>query len=436
MDDLFGAIPPGHQDHDEVDDDHREDDNEDYGSSGIGQGIRVGGVGGTAGRTGQSRLQRALAIQLGRPIVRERLRALAEQLSNPDPARFTAWLRRLVLETLGEATLQACIAAAPLQATIDTLLVDIHDDADSRRASVWITETTLGGAGVLQAFAERFASEPRIFFTALEAALAPTDLELVDGGLREILALALSDAGITEHMARLRATNSHVERAAIWQSLSRQLTQRGGIDLSHALSVSLNSRLLRSGSGPQLDQFLLDLQTHWDRLEQRFGLSIGLREFAYICSKDAKLSHSARTFLSATLPASAIGHVTVLAALTNLLWPRSDEARQRALQSYNPYRQGRSTDSAVVRHLLLSRSIAMIELSDPQWHLQLDRAFEAQGACRLAASAEQAAALRRAIILLITTPIDVGVLQFFPIVEQVERAGGRILVSLTLREQV
>ena len=332
--------------------------------------------------------------------------------------------------------LQACIAAAPRQATVDTLLVDIHDDANSGRASVWITEATLGGAGVLQVFAERFASEPRIFFTALEAALAPTDLELVDGGLREILALALNDAEVAEHIEHLRATNSHIERAAIWQSLSHQLTQRGGIDLSHALSVSLNSRLLRSGSGPQLDQFLLDLQTHWDRLEQRFSLSIGLREFAYICSKDANLSASARTFLSATLPAAAIGHVTVLAALTNLLWPRADEVRQRALQSYNPYRQGRSTDPAIVRHLLLGRSIATIELADPQWRLQLDAAFEARGVCRLAASASDAAALRRTIVLLIATPVNVGVLQFFPIVERVERTGGRILMTFTLREQV
>jgi hypothetical protein len=57
-------------------------------------------------------------------------------------------------------------------------------------------------------------------------------------------------------------------------------------------SVSLNNRLLRSGSGSQLDQLLLDLQTHWDNLEQGFGLSIGLREFAYICSKNANLSAS------------------------------------------------------------------------------------------------------------------------------------------------
>ena len=42
---------------------------------------------------------------------RERLRALAVELCDPDPGRFGAWLRRLILETLGEAMLQACIAA-------------------------------------------------------------------------------------------------------------------------------------------------------------------------------------------------------------------------------------------------------------------------------------------------------------------------------------
>ncbi|AMS39347.1 protein DpdJ [Aminobacter aminovorans] len=426
MDELFGATPPDLPDSDEIDDDDAGDGVEPE------NGARDGGT----TRTGPSRLQQALGIQLTRPIVRERLRAVADQLGNTAPERFTGWLRRMILDTLGEAVLQACIAAAPRQATVDTLLVDIHDDPSSGAASVWITETTLGGGGVLQAFAERFASEPRVFFTAIEAALAATDLELVDGGLREILALALNDIEIADHMARLRATNSHGERATLWQSLSHTLTQRGGIDLSHALSVSLNNRLLRSGSGPLLDRLLLDLHTHWDSVEGRFGLAIGLREFAYICSKDVNLSASVRTFLSATLPAAAIGQVTVIAAVTSLLWPRAYEMRQRALQSYNPYRQGRSTDPAVVRHLLLSRSMPTVELADHDWHAQLVAAFAGQGACRLAASANQASALRQATVLLVAMPVDVGVLQFFPIVERVERADGRILVSLTLREQV
>jgi hypothetical protein len=54
----------------------------------------------------------------------------------------------------------------------------------------------------------------------------------------------------------------------------------------------------------------------------------------------------------------------------------------------------------------------------------------------VAASASEAAALRQATVLLVAMPVDVGVLQFFPVVERVERADGRILVSFTLREQV
>ena len=437
MEELFGAIPPDLPDDFESDDDEAGNASDDENnSSGAVQAKGAKDGGEAAPPKGSSRLHQSLAAHLGRPIVRERLRALAVQLGNPDPESFATWLRRLILDTLGEAMLQACVAAAPRQAAIDTLLVDIHDDPDCGAASVWITEATLGGAGVIEAFAERFASEPRIFFTALEAALAATDLELVDGGLRGILALALNDTEVADHMARLRATNSHSERSTLWQILSHRLTQLGGIDLSHALSVSLNNRLLRSGSGPQLDKLLLDLQIHWDSLEQRFGLAVGLREFAYICSKDVNLSASVRTFLSMTLPAAAIGYVTVLAAMTNLLWPRAYEARQRSLQSYNSYRHGRSTDPAVVRHLLLNRSMATIELADPDWHAQLDAAFATQGACRLAASAGEAAALRRATVFLVAIPVDVGVLQFFPVVERVERTDGQILVSLVLREQV
>ncbi|GGA00055.1 protein DpdJ [Sphingobium fuliginis] len=428
MDEVFGAMPPTQPDSDDTQDSDADDVAD--------GGYPSGGPVGAGGATGGGRLQQALLQQIGRPIVRDRLRALAAQLVAVDPAMFSLWLRRLILETLGEAMLQACIAAAPKQATVETLLVDIRDDATSDVASVWISETTLGGAGVLEAFADRFASEPRLFFSALDAALAPSDLELVDSSLREILALSINDVAIGDQVALLRATSSHSERAALWRALSHSLAQRGGIDLSHALSVSLNNRLLRAGSGPQLDQLLLDLQTHWDATQGRFGIAIGLREYAYIASCDATLSSAVRAFLAATLPAAAIAHVTVLSAITSLMWPRANEVRQRVLQSYNPFRQTRSTDPAVVRHLLLCRAIATIAFGDPDWERQLATAFEAQGTARLVADAGEARLFRAALVRLSAAPVSVGVLQFFPAIERVERADGRIFATLTLREQV
>lgn len=418
MDDVFGTMPPILPDTDDTHDDDADAD------------------GGRLDAASGGRLQQALLQQLARPIVRARLRALAAQLLEVDGPAFSAWLRRLILETLGEAMLQACIAAAPRQATVDALLVDIRYEEASDIASVWISETTPGGAGVLEAFANRFASEPRLFFSALDAALAPSDLELVDGSLREILSLSLYDSDVAAQTARLRAAHSHGEREKLWRSLSHHLAQRGGIDLSHALSVSLNNRLFRAGSGPELDRLLLDLQTHWDALQDRFGIAIGQREYSYIASRDETLSNAVRAFLAVTLPAAAIPHVTVLSAISGLLWPRANEVRQHVLQSYNPFRLGRPTDPAVVRHLMISRAIATVEFSAPDWEAQLAAAFEAQGTARLVAHIGEAGPFRAVLVRLSATPVNIGVLQFFPAIERVERADGRLLASLTLREQV
>ncbi|KVR92424.1 hypothetical protein WK27_04905 [Burkholderia vietnamiensis] len=380
------------------------------------------------------RLQRALASQIARAEVRERLRAISREAVAPDPAAFNRWLRRLILETLGEAMLQACIAAAPREATLDSLLVDIRDAREDGPVSIWITETTLGGAGALQSFAERFAAEPNIFFDAVEAALAPTDLELVDIGLRRILELAGSDASVRDDINRLRGTESHAASTVVWRELSQTLMQRGGVDLSHALVVALNNRLLRPGASPDLDRLLAELTAHWDSLEQRLGVAVGLREFSYAVCHNEVWRDRVRAYLNASLPSNTAANVSVFAAVFSMLWPRETEVRQASLHSYNPYRTSRATDPAVVRELLLRRTLQTVELSTPGWKETLFAAFAEDGACRLSATGAETRRLRAELVLLGAKAVDVGFLQFFPVVERVERREDRILVDLLLRE--
>lgn len=421
---YFGALPfslPDDADEDFEGDGSEEEDDE--GESPASQTLHAA-----------PRLQKALALHLARPEVRERLRAIAREALTFDVAAFNFWLRRLVLETLGEAMLQACIAAAPRQATLDNLLVDIREASEAHPASIWITETTLGGAGVLESFAERFAGEANSFFDAVEAALAPTDFELVDGGLRRILSLAGAEQDVRNGMARLRATESHSESAAIWRALSSTLTKHGGVDLNHALVVALNSRLLRPGADPALDELLAALTTHWDSLENRLGMAVGLREFAYAVSSEKVWGDRVRAYIAANLPGAAAANVSVFAAVFGMLWPRESEVRRTSLSAYNPYRAARATDPAVVRELLLRRTIRTVDLSTPDWKEALYAAFAEDGACRLRASTAQARELRAALVLLGTTPADVGVLQFFPVVERIQRGEDCILVDLLLRE--
>ena len=71
MDEVFGAIPPTLPDTDDTEGSDADED-DDHEAGGPGASAAAGGGGG--------RLQQALLLQLGRPIVRDRLRAHATQL--------------------------------------------------------------------------------------------------------------------------------------------------------------------------------------------------------------------------------------------------------------------------------------------------------------------------------------------------------------------
>lgn len=388
--------------------------------------------GNEASRAG--RLEEALTAQIARATVRARLRALASEFSAPDPVAFGTWLRQSIAETLGEALLQACLATAPRHATIDTLLLDF-EPLDTSAIRIWITEATLGGAGVLQAFAERFASEPRVLFSALEAALAPTDLEVTAVALERIVGLANTDPEVADAIRELRTAIGHEARETAWTVFRTRLARRG-LPVGHSLSVSLNGRLMRAGSGPELDALLDLLLNRWRELEAQVGLAIPLREFACLAGQDEQLVEPLRTFLTSQIPGATGTRIERIGLVGGLLWPRGIEIRQRALQSYNPFRRARSTDPGLARAILMAGLAPEVRIEDTEWREAIAHALTQHGTVRLSAARTESARLHASLIEMAATAIDVAYLQFFPTLERFEGEGERLSVILTLREQV
>lgn len=381
-----------------------------------------------------SRLQDRLRISFGRPDVLTKLKLLAPELDNPDPDKYGSWLRYTLHETLAEALLQACINTAPKHAAIDTLVSDfevIHDGDISR---VWITESTIGGAGVIQAFAEAFAHEPRALFRALEATLAPTDLELSSNGLKRFLILACEDSVISELTAELRANSDHAIRNTLRARLYQALALRG-VDVSHALSVSLNTRILRPGTGPEWDKLVHELLGVWEKLEAQFTLAIGVREFCYIVLGIPALCDQLRLLLN-TVNNKVLIDIDLIQVLSGLLWPRGIEIRQRTLQSYNPFRTHRVTDPALIRFLMLAPNVSVVSISSTDWHAECSSLLAEFGIVHLVAERSVETNMKAAIVKLVCMPIDVGYLQFFPVVEQIEHREAEIRVTISLREHL
>ena len=413
MTDIFSAGVRVTNDEDEADEDDEDDED---------QARKVG------------RLEETLTAQIRRTEVQARLRALAAEFDGPDPLTFGAWLRTCIAETLGEALLQACLAIAPRQATIDTLLLDF-ELLETGTIRIWITEATLGGAGVLQAFAERFASEPRLLFSALEAALAPTDLEIVAAGLERVIGLAKSDSAIAAAMSHVRAAIGHEERETAWATFRSELVRRG-LPIGHSLSVSLNSRLMRLGSGPELDELLDLLLNRWKEIEAKLGIAVGLREFACLAGRDDHLVEPLRGFLLAQVPGATGVRTERISLVSGLLWPRGAEIRQRALQSYNPFRRARFTDPGLARVVLMAGLAPEVRVEDEDWRVAVARELAQHGTVRLSTNKATSTPLHAGLIELAATPIDVAYLQFFATLERFEDEGERIAAILTLREQV
>lgn len=381
-----------------------------------------------------SRLEERLTASLRRTDVIGCLKVLAPEFDLPDSEAYSTWLSQTLHETLAEALLQACINTAPRHAAIDTLVSDFENIPNSCHGRVWISETTLGGAGVIQAFADAFSSEPRALFRALEAALSPTDLELSSHGLKQFLTLVCENPEIAKLTQELRATVDHQARNTLRERLYGVLAQHG-LDVSHALSVSINTRLLRPGAGKEWDLLLLDLIKSWEEIEARFSLEIGVREFSYIALKLPGIRERIIDLMRST-QGSIDGDAELIQVLNSLLWPRGIEIRQRALQSYNPFRTRKLTDPALVRSLLLSPNIPAIDIDASEWLIDFTKLLASHGTVQLKIARSKERMLRAAIIEVLSRPIDVGYLQFFPVVERVERTEIETKVTLSLREQI
>jgi hypothetical protein len=385
------------------------------------------------GRRTPGKLQQRLSELLARPSVLARLRELASTLWQPAEEKWAEWLRERTHETLGEALLAACGYLSPRQATLDALLLDLQRGPDAEsQGELWITESALGGAGVMAAIAEQVADQPARLYRALEAALAPGDMELTATRLERFLALATDDPDVRDAVARLRARQDHGGREEARAALFALLARRGLV-VDHATSAALHHRLMRPGTDIESDRLLADALRFWSETEVRLGIAIDLRVFCFMLASDPVFQPRLRALVQANTGAEPCT-AEIVGVLTGMLWPRPAELRSRSLSAYSPFHRPGYTDPALVRELLLPPEAPPIALGEDGWRERLIEALAARGTARLAAPEGRIDELQLELLRLVATPVDTGYLQFYPAIDALATGEGGTVATLVLRE--
>ncbi len=424
MDVLLGVqrLSPDHDD---------DDDSDDHTAATGSQGAAPNG--GSPRRDRLERLKSALRDELAKPDVLERLKENLLEALDPAATCRGLYVRKALEGTLAEGLMAAAVAATPRHAAAEAMVVDVATDPqDPASVTLWLTETTLGGAGVLQALADRFAETPRILFRGIEAALEPSDLEVAASALSRVYALANHDSEVADAIAQVRANLDHAPRAAARARLLAVLEARG-IETSRAFIVSLSARMLAPGLGVLHDDLVRCLLSFWQRAEDLLGLEIDLREIVVLAAGDAMANDIAIRAGVFTSSAPSAFRAQVFAGM---LWPRAPAVHRESLSSWNPYRKAIPCEPAMVRALLFDGARAAVRLEQADWLDQFSTLLAHDGAATLSSGLTDQHHLGEAIVRLQAEPIHVGALSLYPALERVAKDEDRIWATFVLREQV
>lgn len=376
-----------------------------------------------------SRMGARLKEALKNPAIVARLDALAPQYWAPEPAVFNRWVRERTLSTIGHATLAAARQICP-EHDPESVIVDIEPGYDShnqpRTGEIWLTESSIGGGGFIEALAARVRPDPRRLLRLIMRATQPSIYELVDSHLQRVIELTTTDPTWAGLVNDFRSAPDQRTRVETLGRIRDALRQSGIYGAEQSVVSSLSSRVLRPGSTPSTDATLATVTTEWKAEERRLGVEIPPRTWAYLIRERSELD------TGLVLP----GGGTVrqrMDAVQSLLWPRGWQLRAEQLNAWNPFAENLPAAPEVLRSIA-SEGDPPLPLTDG-FEAQVRKVLAERGSAQVLATPEQAPDLANLLVDLSAEPVVTEYLNVYPRVVEVDhRANGDVVVTLELAE--
>jgi hypothetical protein len=199
--------------------------------------------------------------------------------------------------------------------------------------------------------------------------------------------------------------------------------------VTHAVVAALNARILRPGSTPELDRLLRVLLARWTETEQRLGIELDARTFAWLSSENPGLDAA----LGPGLAPDGGSPTWRFGVLYSLFWPRGGAVRGQRLTTYNRFCDLVPPERGLALRLLRD-PVPVVEADTSAWRSAVDKFLVKDGAAALRATEGAIDVLRAAMLDLAATPVDTGLLLSYPRMREAQKNGGRVTVVVELPE--
>lgn len=352
------------------------------------------------------------------PEVNEVLDEHGQLLVDPDPGAMTEdLLVRAALDTFASAVLAAVHRRVPDAQDAD-IVVDVVVDETNDAFRVIVSETELGGLGLLEEFQRDYAADPRRFWEVVANMCGPTEYDEVDASMQwSVSELAEADSRFGAAVSRYRAADSSSELDDAIEDIRATLDDKDG-PASHLLLSTIATRVLRPGSSRAADMATAYLAKRWREVESDIGVELESRVIAF---------HGASGGLGQSI--APLNADTAFAAL----WLRGPSARNAALNDWQPYATNRLRERLVLGAIVADKS-AVVDVTNAAWESQYLETIARDGAIRLCADLSCRAQLASALRTVTALPIDQGTLRVYGQLGKVVRQGRSLVASIAIAE--
>jgi len=323
---------------------------------------------GVAGEESEARLRDRIIEQWTDTTVVDRLEELERLLWEPLGEPYQLWIKRRYVSTLAQA-IRAAVVSRLSDVSEDDLIVDVVWK-DEGEAEIYLTETNAGGLGQVEAVVKELRQSPERFIDGVRFALSFCRRHFLTRNLIDLLGFAVSREEPNELRNAFEAARSAkgFEQLAEAKHMLRQTLEQAGFDSSREVVVAVVTKLLRAGSSRRSDSTMHLLNRAWRRQENKLGVGMDARTFAYACIRYAparrRLVQLFRELSGGEDPTDS----QLYAAVQQLLLSDCEDSCPECLDHPNQFNDfGRPSRSLALAWLGLSLSEIFVKENPKDW---------------------------------------------------------------------
>jgi Helicase conserved C-terminal domain/DEAD/DEAH box helicase len=313
--------------------------------------------------------------------------------------------------------------------TVQNLVREVEESelvADIDGDTIWVSETSIGGVGLVEKIYDQLIANPSQFLKLLRNNFTDCRKSFFSGQLKTFLEEKLKPGALCQVCQRLTSGEQSLSRMDEIKKELQQEMLSVGIFPEREILVSLNSQLLRTGMTVDHDLLIQDLHKSWREAEEKLGIEIDKRVFAYVVV--SQLGDRAQQLWNVSLSDSQKFNL-----FQNLLWSDCLDSCAFCLDRSHKFKE-MEPPSRQLALQLYGISNQMIPWGNEHFDKLVEQSLLTTGRVDISISPAELTAVQNWLVERLATPLEFDYQFLYPIIEGTEIRNQRWLLALAIRE--